>query len=74
MSDQKQELLTVAEKAAEAVVNIAFDKVTDALVEEAKKAIPGQVDDAILDMLKPVLAPKLKELLLAEIKKIDGKA
>lgn len=69
----EQEVLVIAETAAKALVDASYDRLMEVVFEEIKKAIPGTIDDSIIDMLKPIVAPKLKELLLAEIAKIDGK-
>lgn len=69
----EQEVLVIAEAAAKALVDASYDRLMEVVFEEIKKAIPGTIDDSIIDMLKPIIAPKLKELLLAEIAKIDGK-
>lgn len=71
--EMKDQVLVIAEEAAKALVETSYDKVMELVFEELKKAIPGTIDDTVIDMLKPIIAPKLKELLLAEIAKIDGK-
>jgi len=70
---KKEELLALAENTAKVIVDASYDKLMEMLFDEIKKAIPGTMDDSIIDMLKPIIAPKVKELLLAEIAKIDGK-
>lgn len=70
--DAKQEALVLAEVAAKALTEAAYDKIVNLICEEIKVAIPGAIDDLIIDSIKPMVAPKLKELLLAEIAKIDG--
>ncbi len=69
---EKQEMLKLAEETAKVIVDASYDRTMEMIFDELKKAIPGTVDDNIIDMLKPIIAPKLKELLLAEIAKIDG--
>lgn len=69
----KSELLIIAEATAKAIVDSSYDKLMEIVFDEVKKAVPGTIDDAVIDMMKPLIAPKLKELLLAEIAKIDGK-
>lgn len=73
MAEIKDEVLVIAEAAAKALVDASYDRLMEVIFEEIKKAIPGTIDDAIIDMLKPIVGPKLKEILLAEITKIDGK-
>lgn len=70
---KKQELLVIGEQTAKLIVDGSYDKLMEIVFDELKKAIPGNWDDMAIDMLKPVITPKLKELLLAEISKIDGK-
>ncbi len=65
-------MLKLAEETAKVIVDASYDRTMEMIFDELKKAIPGTVDDNIIDMLKPIIAPKLKELLLAEIAKIDG--
>lgn len=68
--EAKEQALVIAEAAAKALVDAAYDRVMELCFEEIKKAIPGTIDDAVIDMLKPIVGPKLKELLLVEIAKI----
>lgn len=53
------------------MVTLGYDDLAAALKEEIKKAIPGQVDDAIVDMIAPMLMPAIKTVLLAQIDKIS---
>jgi hypothetical protein len=69
----KDQALEVAELAAKALVDASYDRLLEMIFDELKKVIPGSVDDMVIDTLKPIVAPKMKELLLAEIAKIDGK-
>lgn len=69
----KDQALEVAELTAKALVDASYDRVMEMIFEEIKKAIPGTIDDMVIDTIKPVVAPKMKELLLAQIAKIDGK-
>ena len=70
---EKEQLLALAENTAKLLVDASYDRAMELIFAEIKKAIPGTVDDMLIDTLKPLIAPKLKELLLAEIAKIDGK-
>lgn len=69
----KEQSLEIAEAAAKAIVDASYDRLLEMIFEELKKAIPGQIDDMVIDAVKPMIGPKMKELLLAEIAKIDGK-
>ena len=53
-------------------IAIAFDKAVEAGADEIKKAIPGQIDDAIIAMIVPVITPVIKEELLKLIGKIEA--
>ena len=69
----KDQALVLAEETAKLVVDATYDRLLEMILDEVKKAVPGQIDDMIIDTLKPIVAPKMKELLLAQIAKIDGK-
>ena len=69
--EAKEQVLMIAEEAAKALVDASFDKIMDVVTEELKKVIPGTIDDLVIDAVKPMIAPKLKEILLAEIAKIS---
>lgn len=71
--EMKEEALAAAEISLELFVEKAFEPVVDGLLEELKKAIPGQVDDAVIEMVKPSLKPIAKKLLLEQIEKISEK-
>lgn len=71
--EAKEQALVIAEAAAKALIDASYDRIMELIFDELKKAIPGQIDDMIIDAVKPMIGPKLKELLLAEIAKIDGK-
>lgn len=73
MEETKVKLLEISEDVLKLVVDASYDKLMEIVFEEIKKAIPGTIDDTIIDVLKPMIQPKMKELLLAEIAKIDGK-
>lgn len=48
-----------------------FDLAVVQLKAKLQEAIPGKVDDVVLDALFPVLMPLLKQALLEQIKKIS---
>lgn len=55
-----------------AVVNqieLAYDPAVELMVAKLKLAIPGQMDDIILDLVKANVAPILKESILEIIAK-----
>ena len=71
--ETKEQLLVMAEETAKLLVDATYDRLLEMIVDELKKAIPGTIDDMVIDAVKPMIGPKMKELLLAEIAKIDGK-
>ena len=71
--DNKEQLLVIAEETAKVLVDASYDRLLELIINELKKAIPGQIDDMVIDAVKPMIGPKMKDLLLAEIAKIDGK-
>lgn len=71
--ENREQLLVMAEETAKLVVDATYDRLLEMILEEIKKAIPGQIDDMVIDTMKPIIAPKMKELLLVQIAKIDGK-
>lgn len=71
--ENKEKALALAEETAKLVVDATYDRLLEMILDEVKKAIPGTIDDMVIDTVKPVVAPKMKELLLAQIAKIPGK-
>lgn len=69
----KEQLLVLAEETAKLLVDASYDRLMETVFAEIKKAVPGTIDDMVIDSLKPLIAPKIKELLLAEIAKISAK-
>lgn len=53
-----------------AIVDGCADEATDKAFDELKKLIPGQVDDAILDLIKPTVKPYIKAELLKAVEEI----
>lgn len=53
-------------------VALAFDKAVEAGANEIKAKIPGNIDDAILALVVPVITPVIKEELLKLISKIEA--
>lgn len=77
MEEVKNEMVeqakAITEVALEQVIEATYDKSFELIVEEIKKAIPGQVDDAVLAVIAPAIKPKVKELVLAQVEKISDK-
>lgn len=72
--DQAKEILApLAEKALAKAVNEKYDAAFDKLQEDLKEKIKPEELEAILLAVTEVIQPKLKELLLSGIDKIDGK-
>ena len=64
-------VLAEVEKYLEAkIVDGTLDKIMLDLKVKLEAAIPGTIDDKILEVLFPVLEPMLKEAVLALVKKI----
>lgn len=70
----KQTLLKQAEQTAKVIVELHFDDALALGKEKLKEAIPGQVDDMVIDLVVNALALPMKEALLAEIEKIHQEA
>jgi hypothetical protein len=70
----KESLLKNGEAMVKAVVNDVYDPAFLEAKEALKLAIPGQVDDAIIELIAGVLQPQLKALLLAQVEKIHEEA
>lgn len=77
MSEQSNEVVeqvkAVTEVALEQVIEATYDKSFELIVAEIKKAIPGQVDDAILAVIAPAIKPQVKASVLAQVEKISDK-
>jgi hypothetical protein len=67
----KKVLLKQAEVASKEVVEALWDDAVLEAKEAVKKAIPGQVDDVVIDLVVSTFAPKGKEVLLAKIAQIS---
>ena len=52
-------------------LDLAFEVATKVAAEKLKAAIPGQVDDAIIDMVVPALSPIVKAELLKAIAELE---
>lgn len=63
--ETKQAIATFGEKVAE----LAIEDLVDVILDEAKERIPTQIDDVIIEQLKP----SIKEILKEYADQIDGK-
>lgn len=70
----KQSALKHAEAFASGFVGECYDAAIVEAKEAVKKAIPGQVDDMIIDLVVQTLAPELKKQLLEKIALIHKEA
>ena len=70
----KESLLKNGEAFVAGVLGDVYDPAFALAKAKLKEAIPGAVDDAIIDMIAGVLQPSLKEILLAEVAKIHKAA
>jgi hypothetical protein len=68
----KAALLKHAEIFAEGIVADLYDPALDAAKEALKKAIPGQVDDAVIELVIGSLKPIFKAELLKQVEKISA--
>lgn len=69
----KEELLKNTEILLEGVVDLVFDRIALVAVEAIKGAIPGKLDDVILDAIKTKIIESLKQAALEQIEKISDK-
>lgn len=53
-------------------VAIGFEAALKEAAEKLKEVIPGDIDNAVIDMFAPKLAELLKEALLAQIAKLEA--
>jgi len=73
MEEMKDTVLEAAEVSLEVFVEKAYEPLVDGILFEIKKAIPGTLDDSIVDGLATMMKPKVKALLLEQIEKISPK-
>lgn len=43
------------------VLELVWDKMADAALEKLKEKIPGEIDDVIIEMMKPILREELSK-------------
>lgn len=53
-------------------IEIAYDAAVKEAAGKVKEAIPGQVDDVIIDMIVPAIAPLIKQELIKVIEKLEA--
>ena len=53
-------------------VGVVYDGAIQLAAQKLKEAIPGQVDDAVIDVVVAALSPVLKEQLLLQIEKVSA--
>jgi hypothetical protein len=53
-------------------IEIAYDAAVKEAAGKVKEAIPGQVDDVIIDMIVPAIAPLIKQELVKVIEKLEA--
>lgn len=69
----KDELLVAIELAVEKVIEAKSDVFADSLLAKLAESIPGQLDDAIIEKVKPQVKEELKKFLLGQAEKISDK-
>lgn len=65
-------LLKHAEVFAEGLVKDLYDPAFDSAKDGLKKAIPGQADDALIELILGTLKPIMKQELLAQVEKLSA--
>lgn len=53
-------------------MEVGFDEAAKLACEKMKAAIPGQVDDVVIDMVSSPLIAELKKALLAQVEKVSA--
>ena len=70
LESMKQQALKDIEALLKNQVGIAYDQAVELAAQKLKDAIPGQADDAIIAVVVAAMKPVLKELLLEQIEKV----
>jgi len=68
----KEDILKLIEVQLKAAVESHSDSTADLLLNKLKEAIPGQIDDAIIEAAKPQLKAAVKAELLKLVDKISA--
>lgn len=74
LNEVKSDVLEAAEGLAVKLIEKHFDASFEKVATKLKEAIPGQVDDMVIDMLKGKFQPELKADLLALASEIHKEA
>lgn len=67
----KKSVLKHGEIFAKGIIEDCFEPAIKVAQEQVCKAIPGQIDDAIIAKVVENFAPALKEAMLAEVSKLS---
>ena len=70
ITKMKEQALKDIETLLKNQVGVAYDEAIELASAKLKAAIPGEVDDVIINMVVSSLKPLLKDLLLAQIEKV----
>jgi hypothetical protein len=70
MAKMKEQALKDVETLLKNQVEVAYDEAIELASKELAEKIPGQVDDAVINMVVAALAPTLKAKLLEQIEKV----
>lgn len=70
VENMKQQALKDLEVLLKNQVGVAYDEAIELAAQKLKDAIPGQADDAIIAVVVAAMKPVLKELLLEQIEKV----
>lgn len=71
LQDIVQALLPQVEVLVKTAIEAKSDEVVEQVLAEIKKAIPTQIDDVIIEQLKPTVKAEIKKFLLAQAEKIS---
>lgn len=67
-----EQILEMIETQVQAAVEAQAEPLMASLLDEVKKLIPGGIDDAIIDSMKPTILPVVKAELLKLADKINA--
>ena len=68
-----EQALPAIEIAVEKLIEARCDEAVDAAFKKIEEAIPGSIDDMILEKVKPEAKAELKKFLLVQAEKISDK-
>jgi hypothetical protein len=69
----KEEALAALEVAVEKLIEAKCDEAVEAAFKKIEEVIPGEIDNMILEKVKPEAKAELKKILLAQAEKISDK-